>query len=62
MHKLQCLQISKKFLTGCFMGTMQQLNDETYWRDSFQDQLTVAHKDQLLSSVLIDTQKSKHSS
>ena len=44
------------------MGTMQQLNDETYWRDSFQDQLTVAYKDQLLSSVLIDTQKSKHSS
>lgn len=22
MHKLQCLQMSKKFLTGCFKGTM----------------------------------------
>ena len=34
--------------------------DQHYWRDSFADQLTVAYKDQLLSSVRIDTQKAKH--
>ena len=44
------------------MGTMQQLNERSYWRDSFQDQLTVAYKDSLLSSVLTDTQKSNHNS
>ena len=57
MHKLQCLNISKKFLSGCFMGTMTQLADHSYWRDGFKDQLTVAFKDQLLSSVLTETQK-----
>ena len=61
MHKLQCLNISKKFLSGCFMGTMKQLAEHSYWRDSFKDQLTVAFKDQLLSSVLVDTQKFDHS-
>lgn len=57
MHKLQCLNISKRFLSGCFMGTMQQLADHSYWRDSFKDQLTVAFKDHILSSVLTDTMK-----
>lgn len=57
MHKLQCLNISKKFLSGCFMGTMTQLADHSYWRDGFKDQLTVAFKDQILSSVLTDTVK-----
>mmetsp|Transcript_27577 Transcript_27577/g.34233 ORF Transcript_27577/g.34233 Transcript_27577/m.34233 type:complete len:282 (+) Transcript_27577:761-1606(+) len=61
MHKLQCLNISKKFLTGCYMGTMQQLAENSYWRDSFKDQLTVAYKDSLLSSVLTDSQKTQHS-
>jgi len=61
MHKLQCLNISKKFLQGCFMGTMTQLADQSFWRDGFKDQLTVAYKDQLLSSVLVDTQKFDHS-
>ena len=60
MHKLQCLNISKRFLTGAFMGTMQQLAEGSYWRDSFQDQLSVGFKDALLSSVLTDTQKTKH--
>ena len=45
MHKLQCLNISKKFLSGCFMGTMNQLAEHSYWRDGFRDQLTVAFKD-----------------
>ena len=43
------------------MGTMTQLAEHSYWRDGFKDQLTVAFKDQLLSSVLIDTQKFGHS-
>lgn len=43
------------------MGTMTQLAEHSYWRDGFKDQLTVAYKDQLLSSVLTDTQKFAHS-
>lgn len=57
MHKLQALNISKKFLKGCFMGSMKQLAEHSYWRDGFKDQLTVAFKDQLLSSVKTDTEK-----
>jgi hypothetical protein len=45
MHKLQCLNISKKFLQGCYMGTMTQLAEHSYWRNGFKDQLTVAYKD-----------------
>lgn len=55
MHKLQCLNISKTFLSGCFMGTLQQLSSHSYWRDSMQDQLTVGYKDSLLGSVLVDS-------
>lgn len=61
MHKLQCLNISKRFLQGCFMGTMNMLAEHSYWRDGFKDQLTVAFKDQILSSVLTDTQKNEYS-
>ena len=60
MHKLQCLNISKRFLSGCFDGAMTQLAEHSFWRDGFKDQLTVAFKDQLLSSVLTDTQKAQH--
>ena len=42
------------------MGTMTQLNENSYWRDGFKDQLTVAFKDNLLASVLNDTQKFDH--
>ena len=62
MHKLQCLNISKKFLSGCFDGTMTQLAEHSFWRDGFKDQLTVAFKDQLLSNVLTDSQKAQHTS
>lgn len=61
MHKLQCLNISKKFLSGCYNGTMTQLAENSYWRDGFKDQLNVAFKDQLLSSVQNDTMKFTHS-
>lgn len=37
MHKLQCLQMGKKFLQGCFRGTMVHLAESSYWRDSFKD-------------------------
>lgn len=39
------------------MGTMQKLARHSYWRDSFKDQLTVAYKDSLLTSVRKDTEK-----
>lgn len=37
MHKLQCLQMSKHFLNGCFNNTMKFLAEHSYWRDSFKD-------------------------
>lgn len=37
MHKLQCLQMAKQFLTGCAKGTMMHLAESSYWRDSFKD-------------------------
>ena len=57
MHKLQCLNISKNFLQGCFMGTMTQLAEQKAWRNTFNDQLSVAFKDQLITSVLKDSNK-----
>lgn len=37
MHKLQCLNISKRFLSNCFMSTMQHLAENNFWRNSLQD-------------------------
>ena len=39
------------------MGTMHKLARHNYWRDGFKDQLTVAYKDALLTSVRKDTEK-----
>lgn len=36
-HKLQCLNISKRFLSNCFMSTMQHLAENNFWRNSLQD-------------------------
>lgn len=51
MHKLQCLNLSKQFLKGCFEGSLQFLADHSYWRDSFADQLHVAYKSSLLNNL-----------
>lgn len=51
MHKLQCLNLSKQFLKGCFEGSLQFLADHSYWRDSFTDQLHVAYKSSLLNNL-----------
>lgn len=52
------MQVSKNFLRGCFMGTMKQLAKQSFWRDSFKDQLAVTFRDDLLSQVL--TENNKH--
>ena len=39
------------------MGTMTQLSEQSFWRDTFKDQLSVAFKDQLLGNVLKDSNK-----
>jgi len=57
MGKLQCLNVSKNFLRGCFMGTMKQLAKHSFWRDSFKDQLSVTFKDDLLSQVFTENSK-----
>ena len=39
------------------MGTMTQMSEQSFWRDTFKDQLSVAFKDQLLGNVLKDSNK-----
>ena len=39
------------------MGTMKQLAANSFWRDGFKDQLTVAFKDQLYTSVKADNDR-----
>lgn len=57
MYKLQCLNVSKKFLNNCFMGSMQALADCKTWRSCFDDQLNIAYKDQIYDNVLNDVLK-----
>ena len=57
MHKLQCLNISKNFLQGCFKGSLQFLSEHSYWRDGFKDQLEVAYRDSLFTNVFRQNQK-----
>lgn len=37
MHKLQCLNMAKKFLGGCYKGTLVHLSENNYWRENFND-------------------------
>jgi len=39
------------------MGTMKQLAANSFWRDGFKDQLTVAYRDQLYNSVKADNDR-----
>ena len=57
MHKLQCLNISKRFLQNCFMNTMSHLAENNFWRNSFKDQLEIAYKDHLYNKVLDEAMK-----
>ena len=51
MHKLQCLNISKNYLQKSFEGSLQYLVDNSYWRNSFHDQLHVIYKEWLLKKM-----------
>ena len=55
MHKLQCLQMSKKFLAGCMKGTLSGLGQSNYWRDTFQDQLSISFKHFLVEKAISDS-------
>lgn len=37
MHKLQCLNLAKQFLGGCYRGTLSHLAQKSYWRENVQD-------------------------
>lgn len=37
MEKLQCLNISKRFLQNCFSNTMATLAENNFWRSGFKD-------------------------
>ena len=57
MHKLQCLNLSKQFLGGCFKSTLQGLTENACWRDSFKDQLGVSYKDTVYNKVMSEVNK-----
>ena len=57
MHKLQCLNLAKNFLHGCFKGTLSHLAQKSYWRDTFMDQLTISYKNFLVDNTQTDTNK-----
>lgn len=54
MHKLQCLNMSKSFLKGCFKGTLESLAQKSYWRDTFSDQLAISFKNYLVDQSLAE--------
>lgn len=58
MHKLQCLNISKAYLSNTFVNSMQFLADNNYWRNKFQDQLHVIYKEWLFKKTDEEAQKS----
>ena len=60
MHKLQCLQMSKQFLKGCYTGTLHALKEKNYWRDTFTDQLTIAYRQHLTQEVEDQSLKYDH--
>ena len=63
MNKLQCLNISKTFLSTNFKMSMQFLADKNHWRDTFKDQLNVDFREWLYDSVTRNlTNKQKASS
>lgn len=62
MHKLQCLQMSKSFLSGCFRGTMQHMVETSTWRDTLADQMDVSYTGHLLNETLSFTENSRKSS
>lgn len=39
MHKLQCLNISKLFLSKSYTNSLTNLQENSFWRKSFDDQL-----------------------
>jgi len=57
MHKLQCLNVAKAYLEKTFQNSMQYLVDNSYWRNSFKDQLQVNYKDWLYKKIHEDKQK-----
>lgn len=57
MHKLQCLNLAKNFLNGCFKGTLSHLAKKSYWRDTFMDQLSISYKNFLVDKTQSDTNK-----
>lgn len=54
MHKLQCLNMSKQFLSGCMRDTLSTLASHNYWRDTFSDQLSISFKHFLVDKAMAD--------
>lgn len=39
MHKLQCLNVAKLYLSNTLKTSIRYLEDHNYWRKDFKDQL-----------------------
>lgn len=57
MHKLQCLNLAKQFLGGCFKGTLASLAQKSYWRETVKDQLSISYKHFLNEKTHSDSEK-----
>ncbi len=51
MHKLQCLNISKSYLEKTFLSSLQFLADNSYWRNTFNDQLHIIYKEWMYKKI-----------
>ena len=51
MHKLQALNIAKSYLSNTFVNSLQWLSDNSFWRNTFQDQLNTNYKDWLFGQI-----------
>jgi hypothetical protein len=51
LHKLQCLNMAKSYLQNAFVNSLQFLNDNSFWRNEFNDSLNINYKEWLFKSV-----------
>lgn len=54
MHKLQCLNVAKSYLSSTLFTSVRYLADHNYWRNSFKDQLQTNFKEWMLKKIQDD--------
>lgn len=60
MHKLQCLNFAKNLLKNSRVNTLSHLVENSYWRNSFEDQLSEVYGNNLINNVQSEIQQDSH--